>query len=458
MITRRVLELAEALKKRDVRVARGEVDDALRALDAVGAAAFADRGAFKAVLRCTLQKNAADDDVFDRCFDLVFGDATTPSSKPLTSLSRDQLMIAFDQAGQGGGDPVRTSLVESLIDADEAGLRQSMRQGLDELELTQLLSPLQASWFTNRLLQRLGLDELMALARAALAGDDPNALPALQDLEDQLRRTARRLVEQEEQKRSGKGDGRGGPNSSTWDRDLRVLDVQQTEAARALLKKLAEKLRARVLRRRRKSRRGRLDARKTLRASLRTDGVPVRLLLRRRRVEKPALLLLCDVSDSVRASSLFLLELCAVLSDLFASTRAYVFVDRLHDVSERLKAGGAAAVAADDDSGLISGGGNSDYGRAFRDLLPLLAKNEAVTHKTVVVVLGDGRSNYRDPGLEVMAALKVKAKSVVWLVPEDRGTWGFGDSVLPKFSRHADAMLPARTLRDLARAIDRILR
>ena len=81
-----------------------------------------------------------------------------------------------------------------------------------------------------------------------------------------------------------------------------------------------------------------------------------------------------------------------------------------------------------------------------------------MTHKTVVVVLGDGRSNYRDPGLEVMAALKTRAKSVVWLVPEDRGTWGFGDSVLPKFSRHADAMLPARTLRDLARAIDRVLR
>lgn len=452
MITRRVLELAEALKKREVRVSRGEVDDALRALDVVGAAAFADRAAFKAVLRCTLQKNAADDDVFDRCFDLVFGAAAATPTKALTTLSRDQLMVAFSQAGQGGGDPVRTSLVESLVDADEAGLRQSMRQGLDELELSQLLSPLQASWFTNRLLQRLGLDELMALARAALAGDE-SALPALQDLEDALRRTARRLVEQEEQKRSGKA-----PATSTWDRDVRVLDVQQTEAARALLKKLAEKLRARVLRRRRKSRRGRLDARKTLRASLRTDGVPVRLLLRRRRVEKPALLLLCDVSDSVRASSLFLLELCAVLSDLFTSTRAYVFVDRLHDVSARLKQGGAAAVADDDDSGLVAGGGNSDYGRAFRDLVPLLAKSDFVTHKTVVVVLGDGRSNYRDPGLDVMAALHQRAKAVVWLVPEDRGTWGFGDSVLPKFARHADAMLPARTLRDLARAIDRVLR
>lgn len=452
MITKRVLELVEVLKKRDVRVARGEVDDCLRGLDVVGAGAFSDGAAFKAVLRCTLIKNAADDDVFDRCFALVFGDPDLPKRPPTSStLSRDQLALAFSE-GANGGDPVRSSLVQSLLDDDETGLRQSLRQGLDELELTQLLSPLQAGWYTNRLLQRLGLDELMAMARAALDGDD-DAAPALQQLEDHIRRTARRLVEQEEQKRSGKG-----PASSTWDRDLRVLDVQQTAEAKALLKKLAEKLRARVLRRRRKSRRGRLDVRKTLRKSLQTDGVPLRAVLRRRRVEKPALLLLCDVSDSVRASALFLLELCAVLSDLFHSTRAYVFVDRLHDVTARLEQGGAAAVAADDENGIISGGGNSDYGRALRDLAVVMDHEDVVTRKTVVVVLGDGRSNYRDPGLDVAATLRQRAKSVVWLVPEDKGTWGFGDSVVPRFARHADAMLPARTLRDLQRAIDRVLR
>jgi uncharacterized protein with von Willebrand factor type A (vWA) domain len=440
VISRRVLELVEALKKRDLRIARSEVDDALRALDAVGAAAFSGRAEFRAVLKCTLCKNAFDVDVFDRVFDLVFGDARDLPRAPPSSLSRDQLQLAF--AAGLGGDPLRESLAQSLIDGDEAGLRQSLRAGLDELELTQLSSPLQAGWYTGRLLARLGLDDLMAAARAAA---DDAAAPALQAIEDRVRRAARRLVEQEEQKRSGRSS-----SSSPLDRDLRVLDTQQTDEARALLQKLAQKLRARVLRRRRRSRRGRLDVRKTLRKSLQTDGVPLRPVLRRRRADKPALLLLCDVSDSVRASALFLLELCAVLSDLFATTRAFVFVDRLHEVTGLLAAGGAAAVAADDS---VMGGGNSDYGRAFGDI-----DVDSVTRKTVVVVLGDGRSNYRDAGLDVAVELKARAKSVVWLVPEDRGTWGFGDSVIPRYARHADAMLPARTLRDLHKAIDRVLR
>ncbi|MDP2341339.1 MAG: VWA domain-containing protein [Deltaproteobacteria bacterium] len=447
MITRRVLELVEVLKKRSLRVSRAEVDDALRALDVVGADAFVDRASFRAVLQATLIKNAADVDVFDRAFALCFGDpqqdeAQQASSSSLlaSALSREQAQQAFG-AGLGGADPVRSNFVQALMDGEEAGVRQSLRQGLDELELSGLVSPLQAGWFTSRLLQRMGLDELFAAA----AGDvDEALLPALHALEDQLRRMARRLIEQEEQKRSGRA-----ASSSTWDRDLRILDEKQTDDARALLRKLAERLRARVLRRRKKSRRGRLDVRRTLRRSLRTDGVPVVPVLRRRRVEKPALLLLCDVSDSVRASALFLLELCAVLHDLFASTRAFVFVDRLHEVTALLEHG-AAAVAASD---AVMGGGNSDYGRALHDV-----DVDAVTRKTVVVVLGDGRSNYRDPALDVAATLKQRAKSVVWLVPEDRGTWGFGDSVIPRYARHADAMLPARTLRDLARAIDRVLR
>jgi uncharacterized protein with von Willebrand factor type A (vWA) domain len=458
VIARRVLELVEVLKKRSLRVSRAEVDDALRALDVVGADAFVDRASFKAVLQATLIKNAADVDVFDRAFALCFGEeqeGLSSSSLLLSALSRPQAEQAFGAGllqGARGADPVQSGLVQALIDGEEAGVRRSLRQALDELELSGLVSPLQAGWFTSRLLLRLNLDQLFADAAGNVAAVfDQDMLPALHALEDQVRRMARRLIEQEEQKRSGRSS-----SSSAWDRDLRVLDDKQTQEARALLRKLAERLRARVLRRRKKSRRGRLDVRRTLRRSLRTDGIPVVPVLRRRRVEKPALLLLCDVSDSVRASALFLLELCAVLHDLFASTRAFLFVDRLNEVTELLTAArraqhsGAAAVAASD---AVLGGGNSDYGRALHDV-----DFDAVTSKTVVVVLGDGRSNYRDPGLDVAATLKLRAKSVVWLVPEDRGTWGFGDSVIPRYARHADAMLPARTLRDLARAIDRVLR
>jgi uncharacterized protein with von Willebrand factor type A (vWA) domain len=457
-VPERVQELAQVLRAHEVRVGKSEVADALAALAALGADAFADRATFRATLQCTLVKSVVDVPAFDRAFGLCFDDAASSSTSSASSASSSasssaQALSAVADALRGAAPPgLARELAEALLDGEEAGLRAVLRRGVDDLDLQGMQSPLQAGWYTGRLLARLSLDDLVAAARAALAGVDVDVADAARAAVDAadlaVRRAARQLIEREAQKRSGRGP------LSPAERDLRTLDERQLEEARALMEKLAQRLRARILRRRKKSRRGRLDVRRTLRQSLHTDGVPVRVLRRRRRPEKPQLLLLCDVSDSVRASALFLLELCAVLADLFQKTQAYVFVDRAYDVTEALRrpraqGGGAVAVVNDD----RVAGGNSDYGRAFADV-----DLDAVTKHTLVVILGDGRSNYRDPRLDLVERLRERARRVVWLVPEERGTWGFGDSVLPRYARHADAMLPARTLRDLARAVDRLLR
>ena len=113
-----------------------------------------------------------------------------------------------------------------------------------------------------------------------------------------------------------------------------------------------------------------------------------------------------------------------------------------------------AAIAAILAGDVVPVSHNSDYGRALRELFAIVGAS--VTRRTTVVILGDGRSNYRPPEDWVLAELRRRARRVLWLAPEDRGTWGYGDSEMPRFARHADAILVVRSATDLARALDRI--
>ena len=136
--------------------------------------------------------------------------------------------------------------------------------------------------------------------------------------------------------------------------------------------------------------------------------------------------------------------------------RGFAFVAGLADVTEmfanepveraveRVLAGEAVSVFQ-----------NSDYGRAFREFGALHL--ESLTHRTTLVVLGDGRTNYQPPEDWVLEEARRRCKNVLWLCPEGRGTWGIGDSRMPTYARHADRVFVVRTLRDLSSAIDTLV-
>jgi uncharacterized protein with von Willebrand factor type A (vWA) domain len=161
--------------------------------------------------------------------------------------------------------------------------------------------------------------------------------------------------------------------------------------------------------------------------------------------------LLCDVSDSVRTAARFMLELVYAVQELFDRTRSFVFVSDIGEVTRLFqneqvdvalaKAYGGAIVDVND---------NSSYGRA------LLAFEErhisAIDRRTTVVVLGDGRTNYRPDGADVLGRIRERAKAVLWLCPEARGAWGMSDSAMLRYAARVDRVLEVRTAADLERA------
>ena len=448
---RQLHSFVDLLRRNDVRVSPQELVDACDALLLLGQDGIQSRAGLHAVLAATLLKNPADSEVFQRVFELCFAFSLENSASG-PRLTDAWARRGLDALPPGWLDDLAHGPIKDFLAGDDAALTALVRAELEAHDLSGLTSTLQAGWYAQRLFAAL-LDRTRAGVsgvRSALAATSQTGAEAvIHEVEEGLRRLARGAVSLELEKRTA----RRRPPRGVLDRDLRAFDEAELAEARGLLRRLAERFRARARRRDRRHRRGRLDVRRTLRRSIVTDGVPFEPRLRRRRRERADLIVLCDVSDSVRHASLFMLEIASVLHDCFRTTRSFVFVDRLVEVSALLAGPQGALRVLHSDA--CAQGGSSDYGKVFSAFHD--GVGATLGRRSVVVVLGDGRSNYRPPQEAAMASVRTRARSVIWLVPEDRGTWGFGDSVIWRYARHADAMIPVRTLRDLAAAIRRLL-
>ncbi len=419
---------------------------------------------FQAVLKTTLIKRSTDEPLFDHLFELCFGGG--PLGPGLVSLE-DTLMARGVEAAQAQqlAEQVLATLAaegsggvgQALMQGDDDALAAALREAMERAPMDGLTSPLQVGYYTKRLLQTLDADGVEAQLRAALGAADEGGLAAgvVDERMLALRRLARTATRREYDVRNAmrEADTRA---ASAADRPFRARTLQEEEEMKHLIRRLAERLKARVKRRDRRVRRGRLDTRATLRKSLATGGVPMRPQYVRHRRERPEIVVLCDVSDSVRAASVFMLHFVYALRELFVGVKALVFVNRLGDASPLF-----AALPLETAVDLVQRGevvsvfANSDYGAALRDFA--LDHLEGLTRRTTLIVLGDGRTNYSEPEDWVIDEARRRAKQVWWLSPEAQGTWGFGDSEMPAYARACDRVFVTRTLSDLALVVDRLV-
>jgi len=246
-------------------------------------------------------------------------------------------------------------------------------------------------------------------------------------------------------------DGRHGGRAALARRLLalpfREFTSRDVEESRALVKELGARLRGRLARRQRKARRGRLDFRRTIRASIPTGGVPARPRWRTRRPGRPDLVAVCDLSGSVAAASELLLGLLAPAAEHFRRVHLFVYVDRLVPVS--IEDGHVAP------GGRLDLHARSDFGRVLTDLWE--GERGILTRSTLLLVLGDARNNRRPPRADLLRAISDRVQRVVWLVPEPRVRWNTGDSVLALYAPVCDAVLECADLGSLVGAVRRTL-
>ncbi len=460
----REIGFLHALRAAGVSVSLAEVLDATRALGAVD---LLDREGLRAAYAATVLKRPAHRRAFDTLFDLWF-----PSVVGEPHRQSEQGDGAGDEDGAGEGDgegrpdteAMRDELRRLLLDGDEDALQRFARETVRELGRADT-QPGRQSWFSYRVLRGLSPETLVAsLLDALLAGQQRGGMAekvARQTVSERIRQF-QEMVESEVRRRLA--EDRGPEQLSKTAVQPLAEQVDFLRASRSDMAELrrqvfplARRLATRLTAKRRLGRSGRLDFRRTVRASLGTGGVPLVTHHKPHKPHKPELTVLCDVSGSVAGFAHFTLMLAYALSEQFTKVRAFAFIDTVDEVSRFFTPGGDVADALarmSAEANLVWFDGHSDYGHSIEEFAARYP--DAVGPRTSLLILGDARNNYRANAAPVLRQLVARARHAYWLNPEPSAYWGSGDSATTAYSEVLE-MVEVRNAVQLEAFVQRLL-
>lgn len=448
-MTQVLSDFIRALRAADVRISTAESIDAATTVDAVG---FDDRALLKESLSQVLAKSIDDKARFADCFERFFfaeemrGVESAPEESSnggdAPSADGDTEMAG---AGEQGDGPAAMMGAGNRADLQLAVANAAREAGISNIRLFT-----QRGMFMRRILEGIGIEELERAIREAPDETSAERLSErraqlIEDVRDQVDRQLLlytqnawpELREQILQKT---------PLSSVEVRDFKFMH--------ALVHKLAKRLVALHSRRRKVARRGQLDVRRTIRRNIEYDGLLFETVWKRKKVERPKVVAVCDVSGSVANAARFLLLFLYSVTEVIPKVRAFVFSNQLAEVTELFDASSAEDAVAE--ALQKHGWGSTDYGRALADLETLVLDD--IDHRTTILMLGDGRSNYGDPGVRHLRRLHERARRVLWLNPEPRAFWNSGDSEMRRLGSACDRVDVCRSIQDLERLVSELMR
>lgn len=448
----RIVELGEALRAEGVALGTSELNDAFAALAEVPWTAPAD---FRGALAATLAKSPEDRRIFDLVFERFFFRAA--EAEALRHDVREGA-AGEDEDGITGGerielDNLREQLLQAIRSGDEAAMRDLARLAIAAFgrrgEGSGVLGV-----DVQRIRRALGL---RSEPGGPAAQDAPPLEPSLS--REQIRRFEAHLRRELERAQIERMQALPPARPLTeLDRSLPTGPLQDLAAVHRVVAQLKRRMATQGHELRGRRRHAHVDVRRTMRASLQTGGVPVVLKYRPRRPRRPELYVLCDVSTSVTSASVFFLSVLHALHDAFRRMRSFVFVERISEVTDvfaRERSFRAASEAISKDAGVADVSGYTDYGRVWREFLEQV--EDDLHPRATVIVLGDARTNGRDPRADVFARIAERAGRTFWLNPEPRLYWNYGDSVIAAYERFCEAheCWTTRQLEDFVKALTR---
>jgi uncharacterized protein with von Willebrand factor type A (vWA) domain len=498
---RLVVDFVRVLREHRLRVSPAEELDALDALRATG---IAERWVVRDALRATLVKDSQDVPAFDELFDAFFalGGKQAGGSQPAghrhDTAAGQPTELRFGEDLEGPPDPqhthepptpmdlrrfleedqitpgsdlhgeperLRLSVFGSqlMLSHNQDALEQAIKRMVHQLRVRRARSFSPGEVAAESGTQELPLDlvdvqfeELLDELREH--GVAPELVEAVQASAEEILAALpdllRSLMDRQERLRAVRAQEPREP-----DRALRRLldlspgDQRELELA---IRRLARRLHGAHTRRLRPARRGKVSVPQTLRRNMAYEGVPFAPVLRRRREQRPRLVVLLDVSLSTRNLARFWLQLVWELQSLFSRVRTFAFVADLVEVTplfaeQGLEAGVQTLFAGE----LIDVDENSDFGRAIEELYE--AHLGALTRRTTLVVLGDGRNNGRSPNTTRFAELTRHCRRTLWMTPEPRWGWQLGSCDMPAYAEACDAVEVVRSVEDLGHFAERVL-
>jgi hypothetical protein len=467
-MTEVLTDFIRALRAADVRISTAESIEAGQTLGLIG---YDDRLLLRNALSQVLAKTEDEKLLFGEAFDRFFAfDQFAERPPPATGTAEEAADRPAErcepgaESGQPGsadgeGDAsagAMPGLVQLLESGDQARLQMALAEAARQVKLNDIRFFTQRGNYTFRILEQMGLAELDRViqqeARGEGSGGRERAERLRQSRED-LRLTVRDYVEKQLQLFTANAGRRLREDVLARVR-LSNVDRADMKILREMVRRMAKKLVSLHSRRRKVDRRGALDVRRTIRANVEYDGLMFHTVWKRTRVDRPKVMAVCDVSNSVAPVARFLLMFLYSVQEVLPKVRSFAFSNRLGEVTDLFK-------EKDLEEAMLEalrqhGGGGTDYGQAFLDLQALAMDD--IDHRTTVLILGDARSNYVDPRVDVLQKIHAQARRVLFLNPERPSQWDTGDSVMRRLSPYCDRAITCASLNDLKRVVSDLLR
>jgi uncharacterized protein len=448
----RVLQLGEELRREGVAVGTSELLDAFAVLGEIG---WTEQEDFREALAATLAKSQEDRRVFELVFDRFFFRAVELAAAQQGVREQDDASGAgldLEELTDEQLEALRAQIAAALRDGSEGAMRDLARMAIAAFGRRQEGSGV-IGVDVQRIRRALGL---RAEPQPELPPEDPrrDGLPraALRRFEALLRRE----LEREQIERTGSLPPARALGE--LDRALPSGPLADLAAVHRVVAQLRRRLATQGMQNRGHRRHAHVDVRRTMRASLQTGGVPVVLKYRPRRPKRPEIYVLCDVSTSVTSASVFFLSVLHALHDTFRKMRSFVFIERISEVTDIFEGERnfkAVSERIAGDAGVADISGYTDYGRVWSEFLEQV--QDDLHPRATVIVLGDARTNGRDPRADIFAQIAARAGRTFWLNPEPRLYWNYGDSVIAAYEEFCTAFECWTTaqLEDFVRALTR---
>jgi len=436
------------LRSSDLRVSTSESIDAMNVVSEIG---LEDRSLLKQSLSFSLAKTLREKEIFNECFDNFF-------EENYMNLSEDKLPQKNNEKDSEIGDldvldKNENSLEELYNNSDRTSLMTAMALAAREANLQDIRLFTQVGMFTRKIFDEMGLEKLNNDIFQASREGNIKREEDLKNIRENLRLEIREYIENQVKLRTS-NTGKQLREDALSQMRLTQADKSDYKIMSGIIKKMARRLISVHSRRKRKSQRGLLDIRSTIRANQEYDGILFETVWKKTKVDRPKIVALCDVSGSVANVSRFFLMFLHSLTEILPNVRTFAFSNKAGEVTDLFENKDIEVAAAE--TLLLNGGGSTDYGQAFVDLEGLLENN--IDRKTTVIILGDARSNYGDPRCDVLKTIQEKSKRILFLNPEPKSVWGTGDSEMLRFVPYCSKSKVCSSLFDLERVVDDMLR
>tara|TARA_B100000963_G_scaffold92014_1_gene79159 strand:+ start:451 stop:1803 length:1353 start_codon:yes stop_codon:yes gene_type:complete len=436
------------LRSSDLRVSTSESIDAMNVVSEIG---IEDRSLLKHSLSFSLAKTLREKEIFNECFDNFFEENYMNLSEdklPQKNNEKDSEINDLDVL-----DKNENSLEELYDNSDRTSLMTAMALAAREANLQDIRLFTQVGMFTRKIFDEMGLEKLNNDIFQASREGNIRREEDLKNIRENLRLEIREYIENQVKLRTS-NTGKQLREDALSQMRLTQADKSDYKIMSGIIKKMARRLISVHSRRKRKSQRGLLDIRSTIRANQEYDGILFETVWKKTKVDRPKIVALCDVSGSVANVSRFFLMFLHSLTEILPNVRTFAFSNKAGEVTDLFENKDIEVAAAE--TLLLNGGGSTDYGQAFIDLEGLLENN--IDRKTTVIILGDARSNYGDPRCDVLKTIQEKSKRILFLNPEPKSVWGTGDSEMLRFIPYCSKSKVCSSLLDLERVVDDMIR